>query len=230
MPRGIYIHKSPSEETLKKMSKGLKKSWANVLPNEKEIRLSGLSLGLGDFKKGHIPWNKGKHISVETKKKMSIAKRGKKPYQMTDEIRKRMSETHIGLNTWCKGKQHSKETRKKMSGKNSVHWKGGISFEPYSVKFNKELRELIRNRDGHKCRLCNMPECENIRKLSVHHINYDKKNCLPSNLLALCVRCNTKVNFKREYWTGHFTNLLKKQRKLENTKGIVNNVKSKSLY
>lgn len=41
-----------------------------------------------------------------------------------------------------------------------------------------------------------------IKQLTEHHIDYNKKNCHPKNLLTTCVACNSKLNFEREYWTN----------------------------
>lgn len=35
----------------------------------------------------------------------------------------------------------------------------------------------------------------------VHHIDYDKKNNNPENLITLCHSCHAKTNSNREYWT-----------------------------
>lgn len=41
----------------------------------------------------------------------------------------------------------------------------------------------------------------------VHHINYNKRNNNPSNLISLCRRCHSKTNFNREYWLNYFKKL-----------------------
>ena len=87
-------------------------------------------------------------------------------------------------------------------GKNSSQWRGGVSFEPYGVKFNNDLKEQIRKRDNFTCQECGNES--NGRKLDVHHIDYNKKNNVPSNLIALCSPCNVKANGNRDYWTIHF--------------------------
>lgn len=142
-----------------------------------------------EFKKDIIPWNKGK-TNVYSK-----------------EVREKMSKSHNGLH-------RSIETKRKLSKANRMEnhpqWKGGISFEPYPITFNRELKELIRCRDEYKCQLCGMPECENIKKLYVHHIDYIKDNCLPSNLISLCKNCHTKTNHNREYWIEYFRNKMEK--------------------
>jgi len=97
------------------------------------------------------------------------------------------------------------ELAKKRVGELANNWHGGISFLPYCFKFNKELKEAIRNRDNRTCQYCS--QIENDRKLSVHHIHYDKENCNP-DLIALCNKCNCKVNGNREYYESLFMNKL----------------------
>lgn len=85
------------------------------------------------------------------------------------------------------------------------NWKGGLSFIPYCSKFNRRLKEKIRDRDNRTCQLCGIKE--NGKKLSVHHVHYDKENCEP-DLVALCCNCNTKVNCNRDYWESYFMAVL----------------------
>ena len=61
---------------------------------------------------GKPAWNKGKHLSAETRKKMSEANKGK---HLSAEARKKMRESKKGENNYWFGKHHSEETRKKMS-------------------------------------------------------------------------------------------------------------------
>lgn len=55
--------------------------------------------------------NTGKHISEETRRKISKFHKGK---SLTEEHRRKLSEAKIGNTIW-KGKHHTEETRKKMS-------------------------------------------------------------------------------------------------------------------
>jgi hypothetical protein len=43
------------------------------------------------------------------------------------------------------------------------------------------------------------------KKLDVHHIDYDKKNGDPRNLVSLCKSCHIKTNYNREYWIEYFS-------------------------
>jgi 5-methylcytosine-specific restriction endonuclease McrA len=92
-----------------------------------------------------------------------------------------------------------------QNGDKNPSWKGGKSFEPYNLDWTKTLRQSIRERDHYVCQLCNKPQQERLH--CVHHIDYDKQNCNPENLITLCVGCNTKVNVNREHWTNYFQNL-----------------------
>jgi len=102
----------------------------------------------------------------------------------------------------------------------------GIPYElrEYPSIFSNDLKEKIRERDDRKCQLCGKLEyhCEN--KLTIHHIDYDKKNNKECNLITLCVGCNTKVNTKRDYWESYFK---EKMLKYQNCPHFV---KIKSIY
>lgn len=96
------------------------------------------------------------------------------------------------------------------SGENNPQWRGGLSCEPYSLEFNKDMKEFIRMRDGYTCQLCGVPQTECSKGLFSHHIDYDKKNTIPPNLISLCASCNSRVNKNREYWVSYFQNRLNK--------------------
>ena len=84
----------------------------------------------------------------------------------------------------------------------AANWQGGKSFEPYALGWNRTFKEQIRHRDGYKCQVCGKPEVESYRKLDVHHIDYDKMNINPKNLITLCQSCHMKTNGNRKYWGG----------------------------
>ena len=88
------------------------------------------------------------------------------------------------------------------TGKNNPCWQGGISFYPYSIKFNKKLKEKIRKRDNYTCQKCYKKQ--NGRLLDVHHIDYNKRNSKKNNLISLCKSCHTATNNNRDYWYAYF--------------------------
>jgi 5-methylcytosine-specific restriction endonuclease McrA len=141
---------------------------------------------------------KGRKLSEETKKRMSKAQKGRKI-----TWKEKISKAH-------KGKKLSEEHRKKLSeafkGRKSHLWKGGITNNPYSVDWTRSLRISIRERDKYTCCICG--EKQGDKSHSVHHIDYNKLNCNPDNLITLCNSCHIKTNGKRSYWINYFNNLL----------------------
>ena len=91
-------------------------------------------------------------------------------------------------------------------------WLGGISKLPYAFEFNEKLKEQIRKRDNFTCQLCYDTILKNTQKrfLTCHHIDYNKLNSNPNNLITLCNFCNISVNKDREDWTKYFQDRLKK--------------------
>jgi len=62
---------------------------------------------------------------------------------------------------------------------------------------SEEFKDFIKERDGYRCL---NPFCfGNIHKLCVHHINYNKKDCVPENLITLCTSCNSRANKNRKW-------------------------------
>jgi len=112
------------------------------------------------------------------------------------------------------GKHFSKDTKIKISkamigknlGEKNYNWKGGITSKFYSAIWTPLYKESIRERDQHTCQKCGKVWAQGKRRLSVHHIDYNKLNCNSDNLITLCVRCNIKVNSYRELWTEYFNN------------------------
>jgi len=86
----------------------------------------------------------------------------------------------------------------------------GRSLTPYPTEFNSKLKDFIRDRDNHICQNpdCNCTEKQNRKALDVHHIDYNKENCLPENLISLCSICNVKANYNRDYYYALFSYII----------------------
>ena len=152
------------------------------------------------FPKGH-KINNGRKHTKETKRKDSEAQMGN-----TNGFQKG-SRINVGRK-YLNRKSPPPQTEE-MRGKHSEaiskekhwNWQGGISFEPYSPEFNNRLKRQIRERDNYTDQLTGLYGD------NVHHIDYDKKNCDPKNLITLSRSSNSKVNRNRNYWTNYFRQL-----------------------
>lgn len=160
--------------------------------------------------------NKGKKRTEEQKQRYSEAHKGKHP---TDITKQKMSIAKIGKYLGEKsssyGKPRTEESKQKQSkarigkysGENSPNWQGGKSFEEYPKEF-KLIKKIILKRDNYTCQC---PTCEYASiKLHIHHIDYNKKNNNPKNLVTLCDSCHTKTNGKnnRNYWINYYQNIV----------------------
>jgi len=83
--------------------------------------------------------------------------------------------------------------------KKAWNWKGEISSQGYcSSWLDKEFKQDIKDRDGNKC-LNPICESKNPNDLVGHHIDYDKQNCNPINIITVCRSCNLKANYERDW-------------------------------
>jgi len=168
------------------VSKGLKLAYKkNPMSEERKHNIS-------EGHKGQLPWNKGK-TTIEQQIKYFFRR---KTIPFRKLLIQRSLDTIEKLSVSHKGKH---------CGKDHPNWKGGISWLPYCEKFNNSLKEAIRKRDNYTCQLCGISQ--KTRKHTVHHIHYDKENCYP-DLICLCIKCNSKVNFNRDFWEELFTFML----------------------
>lgn len=210
-----FFGKSHSLESRRKMSAALT---GRAASDETRRRLSEVKSGnkywLGKYhadetKRKLSEINKGKQLSELTRRRISEAKRGK---HLSEETRKKMSFTHKGMPSYNKGRCPSEETRRRMSearkGEKNANWRGGIAFLPYCPKFNRELKEQVRERDNRICQLCGIKE--NGTKLRVHHVHYDKPNCDP-DLISLCHSCHAKTNGNRDFYEDMFMEKLRER-------------------
>ncbi len=117
-------------------------------------------------------------------------------------------EHNMRWNDWQQGNRCPTCANIKISGSGCHLWKGGISYEPYCpIWKDKEYKADIRERDGNKCL---NPACtKKDVVLHIHHIDYNKKNCSPSNLITVCRSCNTSANKDRDWHTTWYSAIIK---------------------
>ncbi len=110
-------------------------------------------------------------------------------------------------NHFCNQKCMGEWRSENLSDMNHYNWQGGISAEPYcGIWLDKDYRQSIEDRDNNECQ---NPDCwKTPSKLIGHHIDYDKKNCHPWNVITICVSCNSRANYKREYWQKLYQNIM----------------------
>lgn len=119
-----------------------------------------------------------------------------------------LPECHIDTVYCCSRKCGGIRRSRLQSGPGNPNWNGGLSREPYPYDFAKISGEII-ERDGGRCqgRDCRGRD----RRLTTHHIDYDKKNGSPDNLIALCSSCNSRANFGRQAWTAYYRAVLERR-------------------
>ncbi len=111
----------------------------------------------------------------------------------------------------CADKAHSI----RMRDKGNSNYAHGNGSRGYPVEWNKSFKKLIRSRDNFTCQLCYMAEEQHGKKLCVHHIDFDRFNLSPENLITLCKYCHGKFHGKytREKCKKELLNLLKERGK-----------------
>ena len=162
-----------SLETRRKMSVNNGRYWAGK-KFTKEV-LKKLSL----VHTGQIPWNKGKSISEETRRKISKASQGRK---FTEEHKIRI------------GKAQEKEM-----GNN---WRGGITPEHQRIRKSREYvvwRIAVFVKDNYTCQICGNRSREGGRlTLHAHHIKpfafLPELRFAIDNGRTLCVACHRQTD------------------------------------
>lgn len=153
----------------------------------------------------------------EVRKKLVVNNAMKRP-EVSEKVKgdlnamKRL-ENRIKISNSRKGMKFSAEHKRNLSlshqGERAPNWQGGIGQEPYCFIFgNQEFKEMIKSRDHHTCQHCGITKMLSLKvynqDLVIHHINYDKKDCDPKNLVTICNSCNTEANYNRPYWQNFY--------------------------
>lgn len=112
--------------------------------------------------------------------------------------------------SFCNRRCYGKWISKNRIGKNSYGWIDGSTLKEYPRAFNHLLKEFIRKRDNYICQNenCKVPQKECIKVFHVHHIDYNRKNNDPINLILLCQECHYKIKkHNHKYWQEYYENL-----------------------
>ncbi len=131
------------------------------------------------------------------------------------------SRIKIGRGKFCSRACYAQSKQQDVRGISNPNWHGGMSKLPYHFNFDEQLKLKIRERDLYTCQICNITEEEHLvlygDALSIHHIDYNKMNCNPKNLISLCKQCNARVNFNRDYWEEYFNVRISNYYKIQKT-------------
>ena len=170
------------------------KAWADPVTKAKRIEAMKLADNKARFKKGQASWSKGL-TKKEDPRIAALAER------IRETLLGRTKKTHPYIA--IAAEKRSERTR----GPNASNWQGGISIEPYGIEWlDQRYKESIKQRDNCKCL---NPDCSGeSENLGLHHIDYNKKNCEPWNLITLCNSCNPRANSNRDYWTKFYQQLM----------------------
>ena len=121
-------------------------------------------------------------------------KRGRKPgFKHKAETIEKIKNSYRGSSPFVKG--HKPYT---LSKEKNGRWNGGTSVSSYSVDWSSTLRISIRERDMYTCKICFSKQGD--MALDVHHIDYNKSNLHPSNLVTVCDSCHSRCNGNRTHW------------------------------
>lgn len=172
----------------------------------------------GSFKKGCIPWTKGRKFTDEHKRKISEANRGRK---LSEEHKDKVRKSRLGRKNSeaskekIRGRKHTVEELKKMRGrklsaehkrkllgkttgeKNGM-WKGGITPETQKIRNSLEMkiwRLAVFERDNYTCVWCGAKSKKGVRVvLNADHIKpfayYPELRFAIDNGRTLCVPCH----------------------------------------
>lgn len=116
----------------------------------------------------------------------------------------------VGQRNFCSRPCANAAHSEYISGTNNPRYIDGGGTSRYSKEF-RDVAILVRNRHGHQCVLCQRSRIENGQELDVHHINYDKQDNRPGNLVALCRWCHGKMHGspeQRHQWKEFWLDVL----------------------
>ena len=200
--RDLYVNQKKSSVEIGKI---LGVSWLTIINRLKENNIKMRSISETNkilYQEGKLKiWNNGL-----TKETNEIVRKGTKKSTQT---RKKLYKEGK-LKSWNKNKSmiHSGSFKKAEGHPFFNNWS---SREPYGKEFSPELKEQIRKRDNYTCQECGKTQkklkqnkSNYNKKLRIHHIDYNKQNNIPLNLISLCLNCHSKTNNNRKHWERCF--------------------------
>jgi hypothetical protein len=177
------------------------KFFGKSLPEDVKEKIRAATSG----EKNH---NYGKPMPEYTKQKLAEQRIGKK---IPEDVRIKMSEAQKGEKAKNYGVKFLESTCIKISesrmGEKNPQWKGGISSEPYCLKWtdpNLKIRKRVRSFFGNRCLLCGATKDQNNNmNMAVHHVTSNKSACCEGDskewlFATLCIKCHNTRGQKPE--------------------------------
>lgn len=182
---GSRIRKRPSHkyDGVPKYCKG---HWAKSKKGRKIISETSTGRVMSNpFKNMTYEERYGELRAMKIKDQISATETGK---IVSSSTRRKMRKSHLGLFTGCK----------------NPNWKGGGWSDAYPDCWTISFTDEIRRRDGFLCQMCGVEQIVGERRFHVHHIDENKENCDPENLITLCPKCHVRVHYpkKEEVYYG----------------------------
>jgi hypothetical protein len=101
-----------------------------------------------------------------------------------------------------------------MKGESHPLFNNWSSFGEYGREFNIQFKTQIRERDEFTCMICGKKE--KTKKLSIHHIDHNRKNTTKENCISLCEVCHGLTNYNKEIFKFAFQDMLNYLYKYDN--------------
>ena len=143
-------------------------------------------------------YSKGRPKTPEHRAKLAAILRQARPLVIHHSSEERSAKMSASFKQLWVDPVYREKVIKTRQGERNGNWKGGITPKCYPKGFNSQLKETIRIRDSRTCQLCGVAESELKYALAVNHIDHNKDNLLPMNLISLCRSCNSKINGKEK--------------------------------
>lgn len=175
----VHKGKKLSEEIKLKISESLK---GRFFTKETKKKMSLHAKNRFKDKKNHPKY--GTHHSNKTKLKLSLAKLGNKNPMKDFKTRKKISATYLGID--------------------EKDWNGFSNYHSITKGLlTSKQKNRIKKRYNYTCQLCGLSG-KGKNEIDLHHIDYNKQNNNPNNIIILCRKCHHKTNCNRKDWEEYF--------------------------
>ncbi len=207
-PRIGHIHSDETKQKIRlAMSGANNPNFGKPITEEHKRRISKANSGTNNPMFGKRPHNFGKQTPEDIRKKLRESHLG---YMMPQEQKDKISNANKGKKKPPRSEEHRKKISDAHKGINCHWWIDGRTKKnnQYSEDWKSHLKESKIIRDNYVCQECRIHQDEvrfgQVERLDIHHIDYNKNNLNPVNLISLCRSCHSKTNYNREYWVQYF--------------------------